>query len=184
MDVKLKDIKKEIRKSKNKYVTQNKYIKIALKWLKRCGIEYITRPKSLEGSFWHPNNIEIGTKRLGKDEWENVIYILSTIFHEYAHFHQLQNKMWKSFMVEDINKNSNTKTIRNYMRTALRAEKHADKLGARFMKSVFPLLPYSPAYSDKKDIELFKKSKPIIEFKNILYKRKINKKRKYKKKGK
>jgi hypothetical protein len=130
-----------------------------LSWVEARGLECEFDPDTCEGSFWSPNIAGIGCAPVSRRYKENVENVVANILHEYAHYYQLVCGMWRKYLSVNPTERSQTQTLRAYMRTALRCERHADALAAGFLTEIFGKdckLDYSSSYDDEETVKSWK----------------------------
>jgi len=73
---------------------------------------------------------------------KNKQLIINTIFHELGHHYCYQNNKWPTYHYTKSDKNITKKDIRNFNRTAIKAEKWVDNWAEKEQKKWFPNLPF------------------------------------------
>lgn len=113
-------------------------MKAALKFLKENKVKIVFNKKSQSAfASVKTSTIYVGTYKLNKRE------ILSMIFHEYAHVWSYRNKKYMKFYT--LTKKD--PGYKDYMRRmAYKTERYTDKMGAVFMKQVYPRYKFIAYY--------------------------------------
>lgn len=137
-------------------LTKKQIIKIGTKFLKENKVKYsIAKVKSYDNVCAEvdsrQNIIRIRYEKNTPKNW-----LASAFLHEFYHVYCFRNKIYPIYhRVKGYYNYQSIKFYEDFIRTALKAERHVDRLAKINFHTIFPNLRFSPSYNSKRDIKWY-----------------------------